>query len=170
MERRPETLKKAYHLAAHPEGGWFAEAYTAPFTAGDRPLAGSIYFLLGGGEISHFHQIDCDEIWYWHEGCGLRITLLQNGEKRELLLGGDVQAGQRAMAVIPAGAVFAAENIDGGGYTFMSCATVPAFRYEGFRLVGREEIADTFPGDGALLRLAFDETARKSAESQLPRD
>ncbi|WP_081677499.1 cupin domain-containing protein [Butyrivibrio sp. WCD3002] len=35
----------------------------------DRPLAGSIYFLLTEDEISHFHQIDCEEIWYHHEGC-----------------------------------------------------------------------------------------------------
>ena len=65
---RSEQLKAAYHLEKHPEGGWFSEVYTAPFQAEDRPLAGSIYFLLDQNEISHFHQIDCDEIWYYHEG------------------------------------------------------------------------------------------------------
>ena len=48
---RSEQLKAAYRLEKHPEGGWFAEVYTAPFQAEGRPLAGSIYFLLDGDEI-----------------------------------------------------------------------------------------------------------------------
>ena len=90
---RSEQLKASYHLEKHPEGGWFSEVYTAPFQAEGRPLAGSIYFLLDQKEISHFHQIDCDEIWYYHEGCGLKITLLQDGKRSVLLLGNDLKQG-----------------------------------------------------------------------------
>ena len=116
---------------------------------------GSIYFLLEGGDISHFHQIDCDELWYHHEGCPLRVTVLQDGVCKELLLGGDVKAGQQAMAVIPAGAIFAAEPLNQASYAFLSCATTPAFRYDGFRLVPKEELA-TIPGASPEhLRLAF---------------
>jgi len=140
------ALKDTYALQPHPEGGWFSEVYTAPFTHSGRALAGSIYFMLEGGDISHLHEIDCDEIWYYHEGCGMRITVLAEGGARELLLGPDVEAGQRAMAVIPAGAAFAAENLDPAGYTFISCATTPAFSYEGFRLIGRQELKARFPG------------------------
>ncbi len=155
---RSEQLKAAYHLEKHPEGGWFSEVYTAPFQAEGRPLAGSIYFLLDQNEISHFHQIDCDEIWYYHEGCGLKITLVQDGKRSVMLLGNDLERGQRAMAVIPKGAIFAAENIDPAGYTFMSCATAPAFRYEGFRLVSRKEIAESCPQDQQEIGyLAFNE-------------
>ena len=63
--KRTDILKKAYHLEKHVEGGSFAEVYTAPFEKDGRALAGSIYFLLDSGEISHFHVIDCDEIWYY---------------------------------------------------------------------------------------------------------
>ena len=142
---RIEALKQAYALKPHPEGGWFSEVYTAPFERDGRPLAGSIHFLLDGGELSHFHEIDCDEIWYHHEGCGLKLTILCRGEMREILLGRDVAGGQRAMAVVPAGAVFAAENLDAQSYAFLSCATTPAFRYDGFRLIGQRELAARFP-------------------------
>lgn len=145
IQERIERIKSAYRLSPHPEGGWFAEVYTAPFAQAGRALAGSIFFLLEKDEISHFHQIDCDEIWYYHEGCGLRITVLMNGEKEELLLGPDTDGGQRVMAVIPAGAVFAAENLYTTGYTFLSCATTPAFTYEGFRLIDHGELAERFP-------------------------
>lgn len=151
---RAEELKRQYQLERHPEGGWFSEYYSAPFLQEGRPLAGSIYFLLDAGEISHFHQIDCDELWYFHEGCGLRLTLLLEGRREELLLG--TETGQRAAAVIPAGAVFAAENLSPEGFTFLSCATAPAFRYEGFRLVSRKEITALAPGADDLLRLAYE--------------
>ena len=160
MDRITE-LKEAYALSPHPEGGWFAEVYTAPFMQCGRALAGSIYFMLCRNDISHFHQIDCDEIWYYHEGCGLKITVLQGGKCETLLLGAEPATGQRAMAVIPAGAVFAAENIDPAGYTFLSCATTPAFSYEGFRLIGRAELRERFPfAEERLLPLAFEDPER----------
>lgn len=153
---RIEQLKQTYALERHPEGGWFSEVYVAPFSSGGRALMGSIYFLLEGGDISHFHQIDCDELWYHHEGGALRVTVLHDGVCETLLLGGDVEAGQRGMAVIPAGAVFAAENLEPDGYSFLSCATTPAFRYEGFRLIPRDELA-AMPGAAPEhLRLAFE--------------
>ena len=85
MNSRSDILKQQYNLQQHPEGGWFAEVYTAPFEIEGRPLAGSIYFLLDKDEISHFHQIDCDEIWYYHEGCGMKVTILGPNGKEEIL-------------------------------------------------------------------------------------
>ena len=56
MNRKTEILKKAYRLEKHVEGGSFSESYTAPFKHNGRPIAGSIYFLLEAGEISHFFR------------------------------------------------------------------------------------------------------------------
>ena len=145
MKTRTEQLKEAYELEAHPEGGWFSEVYTAPFEQEGRALAGSIYFLLDAGEKSQFHQIDCEELWFCHEGCGLKITVLRDGAMEEYLLGPDVEHGQRAMVRIPKDAVFSAENLEPEGYTFVSCVTVPKFRYEGFRLVPDSEIREMLP-------------------------
>ena len=145
MSARADKLKETYNLQQHPEGGWFAEVYTAPFEKEGRPLAGSIYFLLDKGEISHFHQIDCDEIWYFHEGCGMKVTMITKDGLTEFLLGNDVEKGQRAMVVIPKGAIFGAENLDDSGFTFVSCATTPNFKYEGFRLVYKDEIERDYP-------------------------
>lgn len=142
---RPDELKKAYRLVPHPEGGSFSESYTAPFEKDGRSLAGSIYFLLDAGEISHFHEIDCDEIWYWHEGCGMRIIVLTAAGREDLILGPDTESGGNVMAVIPAGAVFAAENLSSEGYSFVSCVTTPKFDYSGFRLVGRDELRERWP-------------------------
>lgn len=72
-EKRSAALIRAYALERHPEGGWFSEVFTAA-EGGERKLAGSIYFLLDRDDISHFHQIDCEELWYFHEGCGLNCN------------------------------------------------------------------------------------------------
>lgn len=146
---RSDELKSSYKLQQHPEGGWFAEVYTAPFENQGRPLAGSIYFLLDAGEISHFHVIDCDEIWYYHEGCGMKITMLYEGEKTEHYLGNDLSKDETAMVVIPKGAIFGAENLSEDGFTFVSCATTPNFEYEGFRLVEKAEIQKLYPSIAA---------------------
>ena len=158
MSDRAESLKEVYTLEQHPEGGWFSEVYTAPFEKEGRPLAGSIYFLLDTGELSHFHQIDCDEIWYYHEGCGMKIIMLtEDGRKEELLLGNHLETGERAMALIPKGVIFGAENLEPDGFTFVSCATTPNFTYEGFRLVGKSEIREKFPAiAGEIEYLAYE--------------
>ena len=151
---RAEELRTALHLTPHPEGGAFAEVYTSPVRSGGRPIAGSIYFLLEGEEISHLHQIDCDEIWFFHEGGGMRITVLDRGRVSRILLGQDLERGQTPMAVVPAGALFASENIDKSSYTLVSCATAPAFTYDTFRLIGEEELKrdwpDVYPETGYL--------------------
>ena len=145
MKSRQDILKEAYRLEKHVEGGFFSEIYSAPFAADGRSFAGSIYFLLSDGEVSHFHEIDCDEIWYYHEGCGMKVTVLADGRKEEFLLGKNVLKGEQAMVLIPKGSIFAAENLEGGGFTFVSCATVPHFEYAGFRLVYQEEIREKYP-------------------------
>lgn len=97
-------LKKYYSLKQHPEGGWFSEVYTSMAQSEGRAFSGSIYFLLDGPEISHFHQIDCEEIWYYHEGCGLKITMLFPDDPHrceEYLLSPKIQEGGKAMVVIP---------------------------------------------------------------------
>ena len=155
---RADILKLKYDLKPHPEGGWFSEVYTSEDEAMGRPLAGSIYFLLDAGEISHFHRIDCDELWYFHEGCGLILTVIDGSALKRLALGNDTGQGQRAMVLIPKGCIFAAENKDPKGYTFISCATAPKFCYDGFELLGKEDILAAYPeATEDILRLAFEE-------------
>ena len=158
---RVESLKKIYSLNAHVEGGYFSEVYTAPFAENDRATAGSVYFLLDEKDISRFHKIDCDEIWYYHEGCGLKIYVLRDGKIERFLLGKNIERGQRAMVIIPAGIIFAAENINKNSYTFVSCVTTPKFNYEGFKLIMRQEILESYPkAPENLLRLAYSGDSR----------
>ncbi len=146
MCKRSEALKKKYNLEKHVEGGSFAKVYTAPFEDEGRSYMGSIYFLLDKEEISHFHLIDCDEIWYFHEGCGMKITVIDDeGKKKEFQLGNDTEKGEKAMVVINKGWIFGAENLDKNSYSFVSCVTTPEYRDEGFNLVYKKELKEGYP-------------------------
>ena len=161
MQKRTRDIINYLNLRPHEEGGYYSEAYTVPESFGTardgRPLAGSIYFLLDGEDVSHFHQIDSDELWYIHEGCGVIVYLLfPDGTRRDLKLSGDCTEGSSPMVIVPAGTVFAAENIDHTSYTLMSCMTAPKFHYSGFRLVSKTELQEKYPEEDDLPeRLAF---------------
>ncbi len=142
---REDDLINEYKLEMHPEGGWFSECFTAGEKRDGRALAGSIYYLMRGTEISHFHQIDCDEVWYYHEGCGMRITVITSTSRDEYLLGSNIENDETVMVAIPKGAIFAAENLSDDGYTFVSCMTTPKFTYDGFRLIRESELRAEYP-------------------------
>ncbi len=56
-------------LHPHPEGGYYKEVIKEVWNEESlRPAYSSIYFLLTHDNISHFHRIDADEIWYYHAG------------------------------------------------------------------------------------------------------
>ncbi|AWD20627.1 cupin domain-containing protein [Fuscovulum blasticum] len=117
-------------LQLHPEGGWYRETWRGPQVAG-RASGTAILFLLQAGERSHWHRVDADEIWLWHAGSPL---LLSMGETRAHAhrLGPDVLAGESPQIVVPAGHWQAAEST--GAYTLVSCTVSPGFRFEGFTL------------------------------------
>ncbi len=138
----------AYRLTPHPEGGMFSISYDAADNTPDgRALSGSIYFLLRGEEISHLHQIDCEEVWYYHAGGGLVVTMIdpQSGSVTRALLGADFAAGQRFMVVVPKGFLFASENLDKSRATLVSCMTTPHFEQAGFRMIERAELFRVCP-------------------------
>ena len=60
-------------LNAHPEGGYYKEIIKDESRPSERPAYTSIYFLLTQSNISHFHRIDSDEIWYYHAGDSLTV-------------------------------------------------------------------------------------------------
>ena len=73
-------------LISHPEGGYFKE--TMRGDGKGRASFSSIYFLLTQRDISHFHRIDADEVWYYHAGQTLKIHMITpKGEYHTVKLG-----------------------------------------------------------------------------------
>lgn len=117
-------------LQPHPEGGWYRETWVGP-EVGGRPSGTAILFLLQADERSHWHRVDADEIWLWHAGAPLVLSL---GADRatDVRLGPDVLGGEVVQAVVPAGWWQAARPL--GDWVLVSCTVSPGFRFEGFEL------------------------------------
>jgi len=130
------TVIERLGLGRHPEGGWYAETWRATAPDGGRPVGSAILYLLASGERSHWHRVDAAEIWQFSAGDPLELRLWAPGDPAitTYRLGGDVVAGDRPQAVIPAGAWQAARPL--GGWTLVGCIVTPAFEFAGFELAG----------------------------------
>lgn len=143
-------------LKPHPEGGFFREVYRSvnnvfrnnlpKSISGDRRLATSIYYLLRSEDISKFHRLKSDEIWYYHFGSSIRIVMIdQEGVKRTLMLGTRVEKAEKPQVLIPAGTIFGAQLIDKNSFGLFGCVVVPGFEYDNFELFSREDLLQAYP-------------------------
>lgn len=127
------SVIRSLGMQRHPEGGWYLETYREPGVGGARGAVSLIYFLLEEGQRSHWHRVDATELWLWHAGGPLRLTVVpEQGERHHPLLGPDLAEGHRPQAVIPARAWQEARPL--GGWTLVSCVVAPAFEFAGFEL------------------------------------
>ncbi|MDE2563420.1 MAG: cupin domain-containing protein [Sphingomonadales bacterium] len=138
MTPQAQQLIDAFGLSPHPEGGHFRETWRSPADEGRRGASTAILFLLASGERSHWHRVDADEIWLWHGGDVLTLSLAKHdaGPVEQATLGGDPMGGGQVQGVVPAGWWQAAEPVAGGthGYVLVSCIVAPAFDFAGFEL------------------------------------
>lgn len=119
------------NLAPHPEGGHYRQTWAA--TNDGRPSGTCIYFLLKGGERSHWHRVDATEIWLWHAGAPLVLSLsaTEAGPAADHLLTPDLTQGEPQI-IVPEDHWQSARPT--GDYTLVSCTVSPGFRFDGFTL------------------------------------
>ncbi|MDU8911492.1 cupin domain-containing protein [Aestuariicoccus sp. MJ-SS9] len=127
-----DEIIAALDLAPHPEGGHYRQTWVAE--GAGRPAGTCIYFLLKGGEASHWHRVDAAEIWHFYAGAPLILSLAETeaGPRRDLTLGPDLAAGARPQAIVPPEWWQAARST--GDWTLVGCTVSPGFRFEGFTL------------------------------------
>ncbi len=116
-------------LEPHPEGGHFRQTWIAETREGERPAGTCIYFLLREGESSHWHRVDATEIWHFHAGAPLVLSMAETdaGPRRDLTLGPALRDGARPQGIVPEGHWQAACST--GGWTLVSCTVSPGFRF-----------------------------------------
>ncbi|MEL6620472.1 MAG: cupin domain-containing protein [Pseudomonadota bacterium] len=118
-------------LQPHPEGGHYRQTWVAENDG--RPTGTCIYFLLAAGESSHWHRVDATEIWLYHAGAPLILSLSATdaGPAADHLLTPDLEAGAPQI-IVPQDHWQAARST--GDWTLVSCTVSPGFRFDGFGL------------------------------------
>jgi predicted cupin superfamily sugar epimerase len=120
-------------LKPHPEGGHYRETYRDDSGDNARAHSTAIYFLLANGELSRWHRVDAAEVWHWHAGAPLALSIAPpEGAVLEVRLGVDLEAGERPQGVVPPGYWQSAASL--GDWTLVGCTVAPGFLFEKFEL------------------------------------
>ena len=127
-----EEIIEALALAPHPEGGHYRQTWVAENSG--RPFGTCIYFLLKDGESSHWHRVDAVEIWHFHSGAPLVLSVAEEdkGPAHDHILGPDLTAGHMPQLIVPKDHWQAARTT--GDWTLVSCTVTPGFQLEWFTL------------------------------------
>jgi predicted cupin superfamily sugar epimerase len=154
MNAVAERWIRALELSPHPEGGFFRETWRASEVAGAAALPGrfagprafgtAILYLLPAGARSRLHRLRADEVWHFHDGGPLHLHLLTPGKGHErIVLGRELERGERVQAVVPHGTWFGAEAP--GEPALAGCTLAPGFDYSDFELGSRAALLAEFP-------------------------
>ncbi len=138
------TLIDALGLRPHPEGGWFRETWRAPTSVtlpgwdGPRATATGILYVLRAGESSRWHRVRGDELWLWHRGGPLLLSLGGSGdtpgtEPGTMTLGGQPEHGQLPQLLVPGGHWQCARPVTEQD-VLVSCVVSPGFDFADFEL------------------------------------
>jgi len=150
-----ELLIKQLDLQKHPEGGYYRRTYSSkirinkadlPNHTGDRFCQTAIYYLLEGSEVSKFHSLKSDEMWFFHTGSSLTIyTMSEQNGLRRVQLGSGIEKGDVFQVLISAETWFAAEVNDKSSFSLVSCTVSPGFDFSDFKIADKANLSENFP-------------------------
>lgn len=156
------------NMIAHPEGGFYKEIYSSEENItskelrvnfeGSRILWTSIYFLLRDGEVSNFHRLKSDEMWYYHSGSPLTIYMISpEGEFITEQLGLNIENGEKPQVLVPKDYIFGSA-MNNEGYALVGCMVSPGFEFRDFELFKRSFLLEKYPQyEEIILKLTHNE-------------
>jgi uncharacterized protein len=148
------------NLEPHKEGGYYKQSFksTEEITDRSRVLYTSIYFLIRSGEVSHFHRLQSDELWYFHAGDSLSIHMIhENGEYEEARLGLNIEKGEVPQILVPKNTIFGSTVSDNGAFALVGCMVSPGFEFQDFELFTQMELLQNFPQQKEVIqKLAYE--------------
>lgn len=151
LARRPLSGRRVAELlrmAPLPdEGGWFVETYRDEHSS-------AILYLLIAPDFSALHRLSGAEIYHWHAGAPLVLLLLHSdGRTEEVVLGPDLDAGERPQASVPAGTWQGSAPRGGPGtWSLVGTTMAPGFNPEMFELGRRRDLLAGWPDAAARIR------------------
>ena len=158
-----EALRGILGLTPHPvEGGYFAETYRSadqiPAAAlpshygGARAASTAIYYLLTLDTFSAMHRLTSDEIFHFYLGDPVEMLQLRpDGSHEVVVIGPDLEAGQRPQVVVPRHIWQGARLIPGGRYALLGTTVAPGFDYADYETAPLPTLLATHPTAKSLI-------------------
>ena len=141
------------NMTPHVEGGYFKESVVSEdLFREDKRLFSSIYFLLETGEVSNFHRLTSDEMWYYHDGQALTIYMITpDGELITKQLGLDIEKGEVPQVLVPKGHIFGS-SMNNDGFALVGCMVAPQFTFDEFELFDRKKLLNLYPNYEEIIK------------------
>lgn len=154
-------------LTPHPEGGYYKRTFESDEQItdkelsvnfeGQRKLFTSIFFLLTSDDVSHFHRLKSDELWYFHAGSPLTIHVInENGEYQELKLGLNLEKGEVPQILVKKNSIFGSSVMEKDTFSLVGCMVSPGFEFRDFELFTQDELLQKYPQhQDIIVKLAY---------------
>ena len=145
MNKEAERIIEQLRLQPHVEGGWFRHSWNSDVVipqgglpegySGERASCSLIYYMLVGEDTSSWHKLRSPEIWTWHSGGTLEMTLGGKGKapvaEKIQHLGPRLEQGEDFQMIAPTGQWQTSRIVD-GEYVLVSCIVSPQFHGDDF--------------------------------------
>lgn len=156
-------IVKLFGMLPHPEGGYYREVYRSAEIIKkdllperykeDRAFSTSIYYMLAGEQVSHFHKLKSDEIWHFYLGSHLIIHILDlNSGYKKIKVGNNLTNGEIPQLVIQKEKYFAAEVSDKNSFGLIGCTVSPGFDFNDFEFGQEAILLNSFPDHIELIK------------------
>ena len=153
IPKEAQDLIEKLELLPHPEGGFYKETYRSDQSVGERSVQTAIYFLITSQNISRFHRIKSDEIWFYHAGSPLSVHTLTKEQVHQVQkVGLDLSKGEVPQFLVPKNTIFGSSLDEENAFSLVSCTVAPGFDFADFELFTAEQLIPEFPEDELVIR------------------
>ena len=154
QSNRISQLLNTLKLEKHPEGGFYSETYRSTLSTANKKgvLMTSIYFLLTSENVSNFHRISNDELWFHHEGSPIVIHTLEDKVHKEYILGKTYNGVCKPQHLVKGKTIFGSAVLEPNSYALVSCVVSPGFEFKDFELFRYDELIKEFPNYEEIIK------------------
>ena len=161
-----DKVKEILGLVKHPrEGGWYVRTWESEeFVSatcfddgryeGARRTSTAIYYLLEPETFSEMHVLKSDEIFHHYMGGAVdMLQLFADGRSERVVIGEDLEAGERPQCVVRAGVWQGSRLLKAEGWALLGCTVSPGFEFVDYAAMGRAELVERWPGEAERIGL-----------------
>ena len=155
-----DELKTVLGLTKHPrEGGWYVRTWESEERVelkrygAARRTSTAIYYLLEPGTFSEMHMLESDEIFHHYIGGAVEMLMLfEDGRSERVLIGKDLEAGERPQHVVPRGVWQGSRLAVREGWALLGCTVSPGFEFVDYRNASAKELVKKWPCEAEMIR------------------
>jgi predicted cupin superfamily sugar epimerase len=118
-----------------------------------RRTSTAIYYLLEPGTFSEMHVLESDEIFHHYLGGAVEmLQLFADGSSGRVVIGKDLEAGERPQHVVRRGVWQGSRLVKAEGWCLLGCTVSPGFEFVDYKDASAEELIAKWPQEAEMIR------------------